>query len=68
MITVEEANTAKPSYRRRRGDLVRLGRPRASATIFSPLLLIVAEDIEGEPLATLLSKIHRAAEPGLEMA
>jgi chaperonin GroEL len=31
-------------------------------------LLIVAEDIEGEALATLLSKIHRAAEPGLEMA
>ena len=38
------------------------------ATIFSPLLLIVAEDIEGEALATLLSKIHRAAEPNLEMA
>jgi len=31
-----------------RGKARRMGRPRASATIFSPLLLIVAEDIEGE--------------------
>jgi hypothetical protein len=31
-------------------------------------LLIIVEDIEDEALATLLSKIHRAAEPGLEMA